>query len=138
MKLESQLQHKHGMLHIAPLLDVIMLLLVFFVLNSNYVLSSGIEVTPPISRSVLEDVAQADIVSVSADSPPRIFLNDQEVTLKELETKLKEAIEKEGPRRRVLLRGDRDANYGAVMDISNMVMRLGVDLDLGTNLQVSP
>lgn len=136
MKLESTLNTRPGMMHIAPLLDVIMLLLVFFLLSSNFVLRSGVEVTPPASRSVLETLPGADIIVVSAGTAPRIFFNDQEVDTESL--KLRLAEEKDVLRRQVVVRADRHANYGTVMDIVNLVQEAGLDTVLGTNLENAP
>jgi len=132
MKLESTLNQRPGMMHIAPLLDVIMLLLVFFLLSSNFVLRSGVEVTPPVSRSVLETLPTADIIVVTAGNPPRVFFNDKEVDTEEL--KLKLAEEKDVPRRQIVVRADRHTDYGMVMDIVNLVQEAGLDTVLGTNL----
>ncbi len=140
MKLESTLNDRPGLMHIAPLLDVVMLLLIFFLLNSNFVTRSGIEVRPPFSRSTIESIPDGDIITVSAGSSPRIFYNDEEVTLEtlkeKLETTLKERLEKrgKGPRHQVYVRGDASAPYGKIIEITNLVQEAGVNCVLGTNL----
>ena len=136
MKLESTLQPRSGMMHIAPVLDVVMLLLIFFLLNSNFVLRSGINVTPPLSRSRLESLPQSDIVALSAGSSPRIYFNEEEVTMDELRERFTEL--RKGPRRQIVIRGDKLAQYGQVIEVSNMATEAGFDVFLGTNLDPRP
>jgi len=133
MKLESTLNHRPGMMHIAPLLDVVMLLLIFFLLSSNFVTRSGIVVRPPFSRSMIEALPEADIITVAAGTSPRIFFNDEEVGMDGLKERL-EGKDK-GPRHQVYLRGDADAYYGTMIEITNLFQQAGIDCVLGTSLE---
>ena len=135
MKLESTLNQRPGLMHIAPLLDVVMLLLVFFLLSSNFVLRSGVEILPPASRSVLESLPDADIIVITSGTSPRVFFNDQEVDVESLKMKLSE--EKDVPRRQVVVRADRHSQHGMVMDIVNLVQEAGIDVVLGARQETT-
>ena len=65
MKLESHLGNRSGMLHIAPMLDTMMLLVLFFLLGGSFVLHSGIEVDVPISSSTVQVSPGAPIITVA-------------------------------------------------------------------------
>ena len=49
MKLESNLPTGAGLLHVAPLVDVVALLVIFFLLGSGYVMRSGVAIELPTS-----------------------------------------------------------------------------------------
>jgi hypothetical protein len=53
MKLESNLPKQSPWLYTAPLLNTILLLLVYFLFTSDFVVQSGITVEPPQSNSRL-------------------------------------------------------------------------------------
>ena len=136
MKLESTLRPRRGLLHFASVLDIIFLLLLFFLLSSNAVVRSGIAVTPPQSRSALQAAASADIVTISAGSPPQVFFNDRRVGMEELQALLEEGAA-EGGRKQVVLRADEVAPYGYVLRISNLVVGNGYSLILATRPELS-
>lgn len=136
MKLESTLAQRHGLLHFASMLDIVFLLLLFFLLSSNAVVRSGIAVTPPQSRSALQAAASADIITLSAGKTPQIFFNDRLVTLEDLKRELTSAAV-DGRRRQVVLRGDEIAPYGQVIKISNIVVGAGYSLILATRPELT-
>ena len=124
MKLESTLRPRRGLLHFASLLDVLFLLLLFFLLASNAVVRSGIAVTPPQSRSALRAAPDADLITLSAGDPAQIFFNEKPVDLEELEAELADGSGG-GGRRQIVIRGDERASLGQVLNIVNMAVEYG-------------
>lgn len=129
MKLESTLRRRSGFLHVVPVLDVVFLVLIFFLLGSGFALQSGIAVDAPESPSVLRPLGRAHVITVSAGDRPRIVFNDQMVTMDQLTPML------EGNREltsTVLIRADRLAAYGLVMEVSNLAQAAGYSVALAT------
>ncbi len=129
MKLESTLRPNSGLLFAAPMLDVIILLLVFFVLSSNFVVKSGVPVDLPVSSSILPPVSGSHIITVLPGNSPRIFFNEREIGFADLETALDEASPQH---RHVVIMADRTAAFGVVMRISELVTTRGYDLAYAT------
>lgn len=71
---------------IAPLIDMVFLLLLFFMLSSSFVTPQGIKVTLPEAGSSKSSPASQLTISVTKDH--LIYLNDELVTLEELESRL--------------------------------------------------
>jgi biopolymer transport protein ExbD len=124
MKLESTLRPNSGLLYAAPLLDVVLLLLVFFLLSSNLVVRSGVPVDLPVSSSILPPVEKSHVITVLPGNTPRIYLNEREIALSDLETFLDEA---KPDRRHVIIMADRTAAFGVVMRISEVVTARGFE-----------
>jgi biopolymer transport protein ExbD len=129
MKLESTLRPNSGLLFAAPMLDVILLLLVFFVLSSNFVVKSGVRVDLPVSSSILPPVNSSHIITVLPGSSPRLFFNEREIAFADLEAALDQASPE---RRHVVILADRTAAFGVVMKISELVTSRGFDLAYAT------
>jgi biopolymer transport protein ExbD len=125
VKLESQLVLTPRFLHVVPFLGVVMLLLTFFLLGSSMVMQSGIRVQPPASRSLLEPMPQAQVITVTAGREPRVYWNDRPVTFGELDKALSEARQKS---RQVLIRADELAAYGWVIKVSQLALDRGYDV----------
>ena len=136
MKLESTLRSRRGFLHFASLLDILFLVLLFFLLSSNAVVRSGIAVTVPQSHSALQAVASADIITLSGGTPSQIFFNDRLLTAKELKHELADGSGSQG-HKQVVLRADQAAPYGQVIKISNIVVGSGYSLILATRPEIT-
>lgn len=117
MKLESTLKDHAGFLYTAPLLDVVLLLLVFFLLSTNFVLRSGVTVNVPKSRSSLPAIDRSHVVTVMAGSSPRLFFNEDEVSFTALRDRL---MTRDRSAKHVIIRADELAAFGVVMRISEI------------------
>lgn len=129
MKLESRLLRSSGFLHVVPILDVVLLLLIFFLLLSSLTLPSGIAVELPKSAAILRPMVGAHVLTVSAGASPTLYLNDKRVSLADLRERLGEVREVTGD---LLVRADRLAPYGLVVEISNLALSEGYAVGLAT------
>ena len=123
MKLTRTGQISFGWLYVFPLLDVVFLLIFFFLLSSNFVLQPGIAVTVPFSRFTLGPQPNQQIVSITGGPNPAIYLRDQKVTLDELGPALA-LTKKEG--RSIVIKADRRASYDLVMAVTNAALERGI------------
>lgn len=129
MKLESTLREHAGFLFTAPILNVVMLLLVFFLLSTNFVLRSGVSVSVPKSKSSLPAMERSHVVTVMAGSSPRLFFNEDEVTFSKLREKL--LAEANGVKH-VIIRADELAAFGVVMRISELAKEQDYEVAFAT------
>jgi len=105
-------------LNIAPLIDIVFLLLLFFMLSSNFIRPSGIKITLPAARTAESQPKMDIVVSISGDEI--IYLNDRKVDLTNLLDELKEEV-KRTQGRKVTIRADENIDLGLavkVMDIA--------------------
>lgn len=129
MKLESTLTDRAGLLYTGPLMDVILLLLIFFLFGSNFVLKSGVEVELPRSSSVLPSAEDANIITLIPEDTSEFYFNDERIDLSELDSKLDEALPRSNE---VILLGDEAVSYGTIMNISQLVLKKGFELSFAT------
>jgi biopolymer transport protein ExbD len=97
----------------APLIDVVFLLLVFFMLTSSFV-------PPSLPLRLPEAAAQESVdphlVIVSLDSEGTLSIGDQVVVEADFERVLREAMAGAGTTT-VHFRGDRDSGYGDFLEL---------------------
>jgi len=85
MKLNTSLKLKTNIVSPVPLLDVVLLLVMFFVLAVNFIGSSGLVLELP--ATVTASVYAGDIVKISIISDD-VYLDKKEVTVAELKDEL--------------------------------------------------
>ena len=133
MKLQSTLTLRPDLLYLAPLLNIVLLLLIFFLLNSTLVVRSGIRVQLPVSQSSLKLVERAHIITIQAGDSPSVWLNDKPIFTGDLAAAL-EAVKSET--RNVVVNADQAVPHGMVQRVQNAVLAAGCELAMGT--QVGP
>jgi len=110
-------KRKRPIINITSLIDVMFLLLIFFMVSTTFAEQPGIKLKLP-SASTAEP-SKLERLTLTIDKGGRMFLNDVPVQEKNLRVELKAAAAK--PDATLVLRADRDVPYGYViraMDIS--------------------
>ena len=137
MKLESYLPKQSPWLYITPLLNAILLLLVYFLFSSGLIVQSGIRVEKPRSTSRLTGFDRAHIITLAAGNESPIYLNGQRVTLEELRGKI--AQQGRDGERRVIVHADSHTPAGRLIEVSNVALELGFEVAYSTTpVQTAP
>ncbi len=122
-------------LEITPLIDVVFLLLLFFLLTSNFVRddNSRFPLDLP-SAGAGESATEGARVTVFLDAEGNLRLDDEQVRPEELPERLKALYQKE-PATQILIKGDKGSNYGRITDIIDAAKAVGFER---VNLVVKP
>ena len=107
-------------LDITPLIDVLFMLIIFFVLTANF-LQGRIEVDLPVGEAVAKTEENALLLTVRKDGS--VLWGDRETRMEELAPLAAEAA---AARWDILLAGDREAPYGAVAEVLDVLRREGI------------
>ena len=125
LKLERTLRT----IDIAPLIDVVFLLLIFFMLTSSFIFQPGIKVNLPsaITSEMLSE--ENAVVNITAEN--LIYYNHKLVTIKELTAVLKKIASARLP---VLIKADRKASLGRIVEVWDICRQKGVSqVNIATN-----
>ena len=98
-------QHQQIQLNIAPLVDMVFLLLIFFLLTSSFILNEGIKVNLPEAKSSQMQDRKGITVGITKDG--KIFLDGEEISLEDLSQRLAGMIKKD-PGKAVIIRADKE------------------------------
>lgn len=114
-------------INVVPYIDVMLVLLVIFMVTAP-MLSQGVKVNLPQSESKpVTSKKPPLIVTVSANG--QSYVQDKAASGQALVDKVKAERDAE-PGLQVLVRGDRDANYGRVVEVMTLLQTAGVN-DVG-------
>ena len=110
---------------LTALIDVVFLLLIFFLLTSSYVSQDGRQ-APQVPIELPESSLEAqqephDDYTIIVDSSGQIFVEkDEKVSLQELAVRLTRTRDK-NPKTVVLVRGDQNVPYGRIAEVMTIV-----------------
>ena len=114
----------------APMVDVVLLLLIFFLLTSNLAArQNALPLDLPRASTTVQETPNLPLVSITTAG--KIYLNGKETTLTRLGGLLKPLIATSGGL--VGLRADERGTYGAVVQVMDIIKKAGGErLALGT------
>ena len=121
MKFKRSISIEKGSLDIAPLIDVIFLLLIFFMLTSSFILQPGIKVNLP--KAVTSEVLQRELLIITVTDGNKVFIDERPVNQDELVSRISLASKQEQP---LLIRADKKADVGKVIEIWDICRRVDV------------
>ena len=128
-RLTRRTEIKKGQLDIAPLIDIVFLLLIFFMLTSNFIFQPGIKVSLP--KAVTSEVISSENLVIAVTGQDLLFLNDKPITVNDLAAKLKEAA---AENKSLLLKADTNASLGRVVEIWDLCREIGIpQINIATN-----
>jgi biopolymer transport protein TolR len=105
-------------INVTPFVDVMLVLLIVFMVTAP-LLTVGVPVNLPKTKA--KSIAESEeplVITVNAEGA--VFIQDTEVTIENLVPRLK-AITENKADTRIYLRGDKDINYGRVMEVMGTV-----------------
>ncbi|MDE3060408.1 MAG: protein TolR [Pseudomonadota bacterium] len=109
-------------INVTPMVDVMLVLLVIFMVAAP-MMTTGVTVDLPQSKSSAIP-GQDEPLSVSVTADGRIFIQKTQVPLKGLQNKLK-AIAGQKKDTRIFVRGDKNIDYGRVMQVVGEINAAG-------------
>jgi len=109
----------------APLIDIVFLLLIFFMLNTTFS-NPAIPMVMPQSSAEQGEVHESEVLVVSCDAGGKIYINREEVSLEDYQPRLKAAMQEMGLKA-VHFKGDESLSYKRYMQIFDASRAAGVE-----------
>ncbi len=131
MKFRRHAKLEYGLeqIDIAPLIDVIFQLLIFFMLSSSFTFQTGIKVSLP--KAVTSDAIKEENLVITITRENVIYLNGKVSTMDELRHQLSRA---KGKGYMLLIKADRRASVGRIVDVWDLCRNLGIEkINIATN-----
>ena len=130
MKFKRTIEIEKGNLDIAPLIDVIFLLLIFFMLTSSFVSQPGIPVNLPKALTGQMLKQKKIVLTITKDNV--FYLDNQKMDMKELKVELKKMAKSNEA---VYIRGDEQVTLGSIAEVWDLCRELGISQ---TNIAITP
>ncbi len=109
-------------INVTPLVDVMLVLLIIFMVTAP-LMSTAVNVDLP--KTSASPISQdSEPLNVSVNAQGQVYLQDQQIDLPDLVTKLS-AIAKERKDRRIFVRGDKANTYGKMLEVMGTIMQGG-------------
>lgn len=106
-----------------PLIDMVFILLIFFMVTSSFTKESGIEVSRPTAESGTRQETVSIIIAVSKAGD--IWLDNQQIDIRSVRAMI-ESLHAQNPEGTVIIMSDKDARMGTMVQVLDQVRLAGV------------
>jgi len=113
-------------LELAPMIDVVFLLLIFFIVTWQYAsFERDMDIAVPAAEESIDEPRRQGEIIVNVRQNGEIVLNGRVVSEQILQQKLN-AISQEFPNQAVILRGASEASYQTIIDVLDQIKKAGI------------
>jgi biopolymer transport protein TolR len=124
-------------INVTPLVDVMLVLLIIMMLVAP-MLQKGVDVKLPLAANTSDKPETQEQTVLAVDARDKFYVNGIEVHRNEMADRIKAALEEKNERI-VLIKGDTDASYRAIMAAMDDLRKAGIeDIGLITDPKVDP
>jgi len=110
-------------INITPMLDVVFIMLIFFIVTTSFVKETGVEISRP-SSSQAKEVKKGNIL-VAIKDDGAIWINKQQVDIRAVRSRV-EKMHAENPEANAVIIADRGSRTGDLVEVMDQIKSAGV------------
>ena len=110
-------------LDLTPMLDIVFIMLIFFIVTTSFIKESGIEVNRPNAETAERDQKGNILVAISENN--EIFIDRRKVDLKAIRPNIIR-LKAENPEGSVIIQADQNSKTGLLVETMDQVRLAGV------------
>ena len=111
-------------LNITPMLDIVFIILIFFVVSTSFVKESGVDVSRPSANTAERKERGNIMIGITADNA--VWIDRRQVDIRAVRANI-ERLHAENPEGAVVIQADRDARTGVLVQVLDQSRLAGVD-----------
>ncbi len=109
--------------NLTPMLDVVFIMLIFFIVTASFVKESGIEISRPGASTAVKKERGNILIAISAND--QIWMNRRQVDPRALRANIERA-HAENPQGAVVIQADKEAKMGLLVQVMDAARSAGV------------
>ncbi|MBA4503085.1 ExbD/TolR family protein [Marinobacterium marinum] len=123
-RLNLDMMENDAEIDMTPMLDIVFIMLIFFIVSTSFVREAGVEIERPISSTA--EVKESQGVMLAITATDEVWLDRQPVDVRMIRPTL-ERLKVEQPDLGVMIQADKDAKTGLLVEVMDQVKLSGVE-----------
>ncbi|GAA0689813.1 biopolymer transporter ExbD [Marinobacterium maritimum] len=123
-RLNLEMMDNDAEIDMTPMLDIVFIMLIFFIVSTSFVREAGVEIERPVSDTA--EVKENQGVMLALTAQGEVWLDRQPVDVRMIRPTL-ERLKVEQPDLGVMIQADKDARTGLLVQVMDQVKLSGVE-----------
>ncbi|MBE8220471.1 MAG: biopolymer transporter ExbD [Alphaproteobacteria bacterium] len=119
----SHITEDEAALDMTPMLDVVFIMLIFFIVSASFVRESGLDVSRPQAETTRLDTKASMVIAIGANN--QIWVNRRQIKRGALRAQL-ERLHAENPKGGAVITADKQADTGVLVQVMDALRLSGV------------
>lgn len=117
-------ESEETLIDMTPMLDIVFIMLIFFIVTTSFVKESGISINSPAAASAVQADKGNIMVAIKPDGA--IWIDRRVVDIRAVRANI-EKLRAENPESAVVIQSDSDARTGVLVRVMDQIRMAGVD-----------
>ncbi len=113
-----------SVIDLTPMLDVVFIMLIFFIVTASFVKESGIEVDRPHAQTAVKSVRGNILIGIAADN--QIWVQNRVIDVRAVRANI-ERLHADNPQGSVIIQADKGSRTGTLVEVMDQVRLAGVE-----------
>ena len=105
-----------------PMLDIVFIMLIFFIVTATFVKQAGLEVTRPDAQTAVDQKRVGVLVAIGPEN--RVFMDNKEVDVREVRATAEKLLA-ENPQGSIVIQADQKSEAGVVLLVMEQLRTAG-------------
>lgn len=123
MSRKKKAEEETGAIDLTPMLDVVFIMLIFFIVTASFIKEPGIQVNRPDATTALMKKNANILVAITSEN--EIWINKNEVDPRQVKTQI-QLLLAENPKGAVVIQADADSNIKTFTEVAQRAREAGV------------
>jgi len=123
-RLNLDMMENDAEIDMTPMLDIVFIMLIFFIVSTSFVREAGVEIERPVSDT--SEVQESQGVMLAITAQDEVWLDRQPVDIRMIRPTL-ERLKVEQPDLGVMIQADKDAKTGLLVQVMDQVKLSGIE-----------
>lgn len=116
-------EEEAGTIDLTPMLDVVFIMLIFFIVTATFIKEPGIEVNRPDANTAESDKAN---ILVAVNNKNEVWINKAKVDERQVKKQI-QLLQAENPKSGVIIQADSGSNIKTVTQVAQAARELGIE-----------
>lgn len=113
---------EESQIDLTPMLDVVFIMLIFFIVTSTFVKESGVDVTRPQAETSV--VTESNAIQIGITAANQIFMDKRQIDKRAIRANVEKSLA-ENPGASVIIVADRDSNTHTLIEVMDQARLAG-------------
>jgi len=124
MRRRRKKQEEENSIDLTPMLDVVFIMLIFFIVTTSFVKESGIDVNRPTASTAKKKERASILVAISQNG--EIWIQKRRVDIRSVRANM-ERLHAESPEGTVVIQADKVSETGVLVEVMDQIRLAGVE-----------
>ncbi|MEY2973130.1 MAG: ExbD/TolR family protein [Gammaproteobacteria bacterium] len=116
-------QQEDAGIDLTPMLDIVFIMLIFFIVTTSFIKETGIEVNRPNAATAVRDERGNILIAITAND--EIWIDKRRIELRAVRANV-ERLKAENPEGSVIIQADKESKNGLLVETMDQVRLAGV------------